>query len=82
MLSDPAKPPAPEEAGTQPTRGTSGYLQPNLGPTPKSQPNLLEVPHLVRLLANYRVFLTLASVPANARWNPPVKMDSLGSACH
>jgi hypothetical protein len=30
-------------------KGAPGYLQPNLGATPKSHPNLHEVFHLVRL---------------------------------
>lgn len=51
-LPKPDSPPTPERVGAPPNCGTSGYLQPNLGTTPKSRPNLLEVSHLVRLLAN------------------------------
>jgi hypothetical protein len=80
-LSNSASHPTPERAGAPPNRGASGYLQPNLGTTPKSHPNLHEVSYLVRLLADTECS---SHPPASRRLrggNHP-KMVSLGSASH
>jgi hypothetical protein len=80
-LPDPAPRPAPKDSTLRQIAAPQGLAQSNLGITPKSHPNLLEVSHLIRLFA----YTELSSnPPASRRTRGGIhpKMDSLGSACH